>query len=97
MSSEITPEKAALKRAIEIVGGQSALAEKLGFQDRRRIWIWLNGDRQVPVEQCPEIELATRGKVRCEELRPDVKWHVLRERPKSAADTAPEAETAKAA
>lgn len=35
--------------------------------------------RQVPAERCPAIERATGGEVRCEELRPDVQWDVLRE------------------
>lgn len=32
----------------------------------------------VPAEHCPAIERATNGAVRCEDLRPDVEWHVLR-------------------
>jgi DNA-binding transcriptional regulator YdaS (Cro superfamily) len=32
---------------------------------------------KVPAEHCPAIERATG--VRCEELRPDVPWEVLRE------------------
>lgn len=32
----------------------------------------------VPAERCPAIEAATGGAVTCEELRPDVAWHVLR-------------------
>ena len=39
---------------------------------------WANGKRQVPAERCPEIEKFTKGKVTCEELRPDVNWAVLR-------------------
>lgn len=39
---------------------------------------WKTGARQVPAERCPDIEAATGGKVRCEELRPDVNWSVLR-------------------
>lgn len=39
---------------------------------------WATGNRQVPAERCPEIEEATGGMVRCEELRPDVNWAVLR-------------------
>lgn len=42
---------------------------------------WLRGDRQVPAERCPVIERETRargGEVRCEELRSDVPWEVLR-------------------
>ncbi len=39
---------------------------------------WTHGYRRVPVERCPAIEAATDGLVRCEDLRPDVAWGVLR-------------------
>jgi len=39
---------------------------------------WATGQRQVPAERCPQIESATGGLVRCEDLRPDVQWSVLR-------------------
>jgi len=39
---------------------------------------WTSGVRQVPAERCPAIERATAGQVRCEDLRPDVDWAVLR-------------------
>lgn len=39
---------------------------------------WTTGKRQVPAERCPKIEQATGGLVRCEDLRPDVPWSVLR-------------------
>jgi DNA-binding transcriptional regulator YdaS (Cro superfamily) len=35
---------------------------------------WANGIRPVPAARCLAIERATAGKVRCEELRPDVDW-----------------------
>ena len=38
---------------------------------------WASGARAIPAERCPDIERATG--VRCEELRPDVNWAVLRE------------------
>lgn len=66
----------ALKKAIEIAGTQSALAERLGLR-QSHISMWLHRGN-VPAEHCPDIELATGGKVRCEQLRPDVKWGVLR-------------------
>jgi len=34
--------------------------------------------RKVPAEWCPIIEEATQRKLRCEDLRPDVDWAVLR-------------------
>lgn len=78
MSKKPNPEKAALRRAAELVGGQSALALILGYQDRRPVWQWLTDERRIPAEKCPLIEQATDGLVRCEELRPDVAWDVLR-------------------
>lgn len=39
---------------------------------------WAKGVRRVPAEHCPTIERATKGAVRCEDLRPDVDWAFLR-------------------
>lgn len=39
---------------------------------------WAHRKRQVPAERCPDIERATAGAVRCEDLRPDIDWAVLR-------------------
>lgn len=39
---------------------------------------WISGHRPIPAERCPAIERATNGAVRCEDLRPDVEWSVLR-------------------
>lgn len=44
---------------------------------------WKTGSRRIPAERCIEIERATAGAVRCEELRPDIDWVYLRA---SAAD-----------
>ena len=37
-----------------------------------------NNQRKTPAEICIEIERASNGKVRCEDLRPDVDWSYLR-------------------
>jgi DNA-binding transcriptional regulator YdaS (Cro superfamily) len=83
------PQKEALRRAAAALGSQTALALACGYADRRHVWPWFSTDRQVPAEKCPAIERATREKaaelnrpelvVTCEQLRPDVPWHVLRE------------------
>lgn len=81
MSTTLSPEKAALQRAADVLGGQAALADLLGYSDRRNVWPWFNTDRRFPAEHCPKVERATRDKgkpVLCEELRPDVAWDVLR-------------------
>lgn len=70
-----------IKRAIDAVGSGAALAAAI---DRSPQFVsqLLRGDRDVPADLCPVIEEATRaaGKpVLCEELRPDVRWDVLRQ------------------
>lgn len=75
----------ALQRAIDHAGGASKLAALLGVTVQRLInWV----ERGVPAERCPEIERATAGEVRCEDLRPDVAWSVLRERVEESRDAA---------
>lgn len=66
-----------LNRAIREAGGISALARELGLSGHAVIHQWRIN--RVPAEHCPAIEAATGGVVRCEELRPDVPWHVLRQ------------------
>lgn len=77
-------QKDALRRAAEVLGGQSAMATLLGYTDRRAVWPWFNTERDFPADFCPTVEQATRdlGKpVMCEELRSDVKWDVVRNAP----------------
>jgi DNA-binding transcriptional regulator YdaS (Cro superfamily) len=81
MSTLLTPEKAALHRAARVLGGQAAMAEVLGYRDRRGVWPYFNTTRDFPAEHCPTVERATREKgepVICEELRPDVDWAYVR-------------------
>ena len=78
-------QKAALHRAAALLGGQAALAAMLGYKDRRNVSRWFNKKNRklIPAEHCPVVEQATEERgdvVRCEELRSDVKWGVLRER-----------------
>lgn len=70
-----TPNKHVM-RACGIVGSQVKLATILKVT-RAAVGQWANGDRPVPVGRCPTIEMATNGRVRCEQLRPDVAWSVL--------------------
>jgi DNA-binding transcriptional regulator YdaS (Cro superfamily) len=44
---------------------------------RQHVEHWLKVGH-VPAEYCPSIERATGGRVRCEDLRTDVAWGVLR-------------------
>lgn len=56
---------------MEIAGGQSALARKLGLK-QANVWHWLNRAEHVPAEQAIAIEAATGGAVTRAELRPDL-------------------------
>jgi DNA-binding transcriptional regulator YdaS (Cro superfamily) len=69
-------DKSALNRAVEIVGGQTALAKAIATADRPvkqgHVWSWLRRNRKVPPEFCRPIEEATNGQVTRYDLRPDV-------------------------
>lgn len=72
----------ALQRAIDIVGTPTALARQIGRPvSSTHIYNWMRRDKAgVPLERCPDIERVTGGRVRCEELRPDLAgmWAYLR-------------------
>jgi len=75
MDATTTPNP--VERAIAALGSATALAKRLEVSSAA-VGQWKTGERRVPAERCPEIERATAGVVRCEELRPDVAWDVLR-------------------
>ncbi len=78
-----------LQRAVTIAGGQAALARLIGRGIKQpHVWNWLNSpnpDEMPPAEYCPAIEKTTG--VKCEELRPDIEWSVLRGASKSMETT----------
>lgn len=56
-------------------GRYVALAGKLGLT-APVVSDWVSGKKRIPAEQCPRIEELTG--IKCEDLRPDVRWDVLR-------------------
>lgn len=73
-----TQNMEALTRAIDLFdGSQAKLARAIDADSPQLVNNWLRRGN-VPAEWCPNIEQATERKVLCEELRPDVRWHVLR-------------------
>lgn len=38
------------------------------------VWQWARGARRVPSGKCAAVEVATKGEVTVEELRPDLPW-----------------------
>lgn len=73
-----------LNRAIALAGGLSAFTEKVGAPSVHAVKAWRQAG--VPERYCPTIERITGGAVRCEELRPDVEWGVLRQSTASATE-----------
>jgi len=68
-----------IQHACDAFGGVSGLARQLGVK-APTVSQWVSGKRPIPAERCPQIEEVTGGIVRCEVLRPDVNWAVLRGR-----------------
>ena len=56
---------------------QVEFAQLLGVT-QGAVWQWIAGKKPVSAESCIAIERATAGEVRCEDLRPDIDWHVVR-------------------
>jgi len=63
-----------IQKAVEIVGGQSALATALGIKNPAIVWQWVNKVRPVPAKYCVDIERLTKGVVTREQLCPDFPW-----------------------
>ena len=57
--------------------GCKALAEQVGTSPAYMSQI-ANGHRRASGEMAIAIEKATNGAVRCEDIRPDIDWTVLR-------------------
>jgi DNA-binding transcriptional regulator YdaS (Cro superfamily) len=53
---------------------RAVVAAAIGVNEQY-LYQCLTRRRPTPPERCPAIERATSGKVTCEELRPDVRWH----------------------
>jgi DNA-binding transcriptional regulator YdaS (Cro superfamily) len=62
------------KNIINHFGGKSALARRFEVTP----WAVSKWSNQIPAERCPDIESMSNGLFRCEEMRPDVNWGVLR-------------------
>ena len=65
-----------IQKAVDVVGGQSRLADLLGVSPSF-VSQWVAGARPVPATRCGAIESATGGKVSRADLRPDVFGEVI--------------------
>lgn len=70
-----------IQRAVDLHGGSpSKFASALGGGVlRQHVEHWIKSGR-VSAEKCPDVEALTG--IKCEELRPDVNWAVLRKQPR---------------
>lgn len=66
----------ALMKAIKIIGSINNLSLETGIS-KQSISKWLyDPSIKIPAHQVPKIVIATNGKIRPEELRPDVTWQL---------------------
>ena len=65
------PAMTGLEKAIEIAGGQAALARLINVK-QAHVWYWLNKPKRVPAEQVAPIVDALNGGISRQELRPDL-------------------------
>jgi DNA-binding transcriptional regulator YdaS (Cro superfamily) len=66
-----------IQAAIMHLGNATKLAKALDVTTQA-VCFWRDGKREIPADKCPLIERVTDGKVRCEDLRPDVDWQYIR-------------------
>jgi DNA-binding transcriptional regulator YdaS (Cro superfamily) len=64
-------EHPGIKRAIEIFGSQTALANRIGV-GQNVISYWLREAKNVPPKRAVQLEAVTNGAVTRKELRPDL-------------------------
>lgn len=69
--------KKALETAIGMTGGISAFVEAIKAPSAGAVKAWKRSG-SIPAGYCPAIERETNHAIRCEQLRPDVDWAVLR-------------------
>lgn len=67
----------AIEHLITLMGTQQAAADKIGVR-APVLHAWRRGRQLVPCARCPIIERITAGQIRCEDLRPDIEWGVVR-------------------
>ncbi|WP_225548153.1 YdaS family helix-turn-helix protein [Chromobacterium violaceum] len=77
VSMNLTPEQ--IRAIIKAAGGAAAIAED------RQIGVTAVTNwplrSVIPAVYCPTLERLTNGQYRCEQMRPDVEWEVLRKDP----------------
>lgn len=68
----------AFEAVCSFFGSQKKTAQVLGVTPGMINHV-ITGRRPIPDHWCPIIERETGGRIRCEQLRPEVDWAVLRQ------------------
>jgi DNA-binding transcriptional regulator YdaS (Cro superfamily) len=63
-----------IQTAIQEVGGPAEVSRLLDVSVQA-VCFWRDGLRQFPADKCPAMEQGVAGRVTCEQMRPDVRWH----------------------
>jgi DNA-binding transcriptional regulator YdaS (Cro superfamily) len=66
-------DRAALRQAIVLAGGQSVLARHVGLTPPS-VSHWLCGRRPLPAKHAAAIEALLKGRVRARQLLPQFPW-----------------------
>lgn len=82
--------------APSVVAFAAAIGDRL-HSDQVRAWRYGHGGRKPAPHNCAAIERASEGLVTCEELRPDLSWHRVRDKSWPHKDGRPCLDVAKAA
>ena len=67
--------KANIKKAVELMGGQTALANAIGV-NQASVWNWINRDQKISLERAFQIEEATQGKVLATDFYPEYRKNI---------------------
>lgn len=67
-----------IQKAIDFFGGSQVELAKALNVSKSQVWQWLNNINSISLEKIIMLEEKTNGFIRCEDLRPDINWSVLR-------------------
>lgn len=67
----------AITQAIQGAGGPAKVARECGVSVQA-VCFWRDGQRSLPAEHSITLEKMNEGRIRCEQMLPDVDWAYLR-------------------
>ncbi|OQS36662.1 hypothetical protein B0T40_09715 [Chromobacterium haemolyticum] len=74
-----------VEKLFALLGGPTGVARRFELTP----WAVSKWRSRVPADRCIELEKLTQGKVRCEDLRPDIDWGYLRGTPSKSSKSLP--------